>query len=320
MNRFIKTSNCILSLTLLTLVPFSNFAQSFAPSPGFPETDAIYKDSAVFVAWATQVIVNRGPMNIQDPSLGNVAFGNESDALLIADNNIVSLGDGGSAVATFTNPIQNGSGPDFAVFENGFADNYMELAFVEVSSDGINYTRFESVSETPTDSQIDNFSFSDCRYIYNLAGKYRVYYGTPFDLAELQETEGLDINNITSIRIIDVVGTIENDLASFDSQGNAINDPYPTPFESGGFDLDAIGVIHSAELSIEELTRNVVVYPNPANDYIHTKGFTAEKKYVVNLMGRIVSEFIGESHNIESLTNGVYVIRQGEKNIKFTKN
>lgn len=295
-------------------------AQSFAPEPEVSGSDAIHKDSSIFIGWANEVLITRGAMNIQDPSLGMTDYGSAIDGNFIADNSVVSLGDGGQAIATFSDAISNGPGPDFAVFENGFANHYMELAFVEVSSDGINYTRFESVSETPTDSQIDNFSFSDCRYIYNLAGKYRVYYGTPFDLAELQETEGLDINNITSIRIIDVVGTIENDLASFDSQGNAINDPYPTPFESGGFDLDAIGVIHSAELSIEELTRNVVVYPNPANDYIHTKGFTAGKKYVVNLMGRIVSEFIGESHNIESLTNGVYVIRQGEKNIKFTKN
>jgi hypothetical protein len=38
----------------------------------------------------------------------------------LPDGSIVSLGDSGIAIATFAHPIYNGSGPDFAVFENGF--------------------------------------------------------------------------------------------------------------------------------------------------------------------------------------------------------
>jgi hypothetical protein len=39
----------------------------------------------------------------------------------------------------------------------------------------------------------------------------------------------------------------ENNYASCDSQGHQINDPWPTPFPTGGFDLDAVGVIHQKQ-------------------------------------------------------------------------
>ena len=69
----------------------------------------------------------------------------------------VSLGDGGTVVLTFPQPIGDVPGPDFAVFENGFKafDNsfFLELAHVEVSSDGVNFYRFPSSSLTPSLSQ-----------------------------------------------------------------------------------------------------------------------------------------------------------------------
>ena len=36
----------------------------------------------------------------------------------------------------------------------------------------------------------------------------------------------------------------ENDYSRCDSQGHQINDPWPTNFPTGGFDLDAVGVIN----------------------------------------------------------------------------
>jgi hypothetical protein len=45
------------------------------------------------------------------------------------------------------------------------------------------------------------------------------------------------------VRIVDVVGSLT--LGSVDSLGNVVNDPYPTAFASGGFDLDAVGVLHA---------------------------------------------------------------------------
>ena len=57
---------------------------------------------------------------------------------------VVSLGNGGSITLTFAEPIRNGAGFDFAVFENGHVDTFLELAFVEVSSDGAVFVRFDS--------------------------------------------------------------------------------------------------------------------------------------------------------------------------------
>src|SRR5262249_11088299 len=65
---------------------------------------------------------------------------------------------------------------------------------------------------------------------------------------DLQELAGrsplLDVNNVKFVRVVDAIGTINPTFAAHDSLGNAVNDPYPTAFASGGFDFDAIGVIH----------------------------------------------------------------------------
>ncbi len=309
----------ILSIVVIVFLKPVIFAQSFAPEPEEVGSDAIHKDSSIFVGWANDIVITRGPMNIEDPSLGLTNYGVAENGNFIADNSVVSLGDGGQAIATFSEAIGNGPGPDFAIFENGFANHYMELAFVEVSSNGINYSRFESISETPTDVQIDNFSYSDCRYLYNLAGKYRVYFGTPFDLEELSGIAGLNINNITHIRIIDVVGSISSDIASYDSQGNVINDPYPTPFESGGFDLDAIGVIHNAELHLNELNQTFEVFPNPTKHQIYLKGFSNAQKYITDINGKLIAEFWEESYSVSNLSPGLYFLKQGTKTVKFMK-
>jgi hypothetical protein len=56
------------------------------------------------------------------------------------------------------------------------------------------------------------------------------------------------------VRIRDVVGSIKPEYATLDSKGNPINDPWPTTFPTGGFDLDAVGVIH-------EETGSLAVHP-----------------------------------------------------------
>ena len=67
-----------------------------------------------------EVQLPRGARDIQNPGLGLVTYGVESDALGIADIVPVSLGDGGEAVLTFPNPIMNGSGPRFCCFRERF--------------------------------------------------------------------------------------------------------------------------------------------------------------------------------------------------------
>ncbi|MCS6933717.1 MAG: T9SS type A sorting domain-containing protein [Chitinophagales bacterium] len=259
-----KNYHIILSALLFTAHLHAQF-----PGPvGTPGSTAIYKDSPIFIAWATACSVVRGYQNIADPTLGFTSHGDSSQATGIADGTgVVSLGDGGYAILTFAKPITNGPGFDFAVFENAFNDQFLELAFVEVSSDGINFFRFPATSHTPTSSQVGPFSNTgDATKLNNLAGKYRVLYGTPFDLQELDTVVGLNINFITHVKIIDVVGSIDPQYATYDHWGNAINDPFPTAFATGGFDLDAVGVIHElSTVSLDDIDRHEPkLYPNPA--------------------------------------------------------
>ena len=256
-------------------------AQSFAPGAGFFGSTAIHKDSSIFIDWANSAEIFPSYMNIAFPENGYADYGTDTSATGIADGNpnIVSLGDGGCAVLSFEFPVTNGKGYDFAVFENGFFKNntsenaFLELAFVEVSTDGKEYVRFPAVSELQTDSQIGSFGYINARYIHNFAGKYTVNYGTPFDLEDISEyTDGttVDLNNINYIKIIDVIGSTDSEFACYDSKGNIINDPYPTPFLSGGFDLDAAGVINNSVKSIV-LSNGIFVYPNPTGDILNFK-------------------------------------------------
>ena len=256
-------------------------AGPYAPAAGQPGSTAIpipadVNDVSVFAGWATGAVVERGLMQIDDPSQGYVSHGEPNDALGFPQTasqsieGVVSLGDGGSIVLTFENPIADGPGFDFAVFENGFtviAPNkmFLELAFVEVSSDGVHYQRFPAVSLTQTDTQIPNLGTIDTTDIHNFAGKYRRGYGTPFDLSELREVnEFVDVSEITHVRLVDVVGILQNPYASYDSLGTIINDPWKTNFETGGFDLDAVGVIHEKTLSADITGDGIVNFADMA--------------------------------------------------------
>ncbi len=241
----------------------------YAPAAGQPGSSAINKDSSAFVAWATGSKIERGYEDISNTSLGFATTGDSTSVIGIADGtSIVSLGDGGSAIVAFAHPIINGPSWDFAVFENSFNDTFLELAFAEASSDGIHFYRFPASSLTDTAVQTAPFGPTDPTKINNLAGKYRGLYGTPFDLNELTGIAGLDVNNIHYIKVVDVVGSIQPQYASYDTAGRAVNDPWPTGFASSGFDLDAVGVIHqNAMVGIHELTENksFEMYPNPCS-------------------------------------------------------
>ena len=125
---------------------------------------------------------------------------------------------------------------------------FAELAFVEVSSNGTDFARFPAVSCTQTATQLANSHTLDPRNLHNLAGKHPAGYGTPFDLSELIAAHPeLNVSRITHVRLVDVTGDVKTGYGSRDANGNWINDPFPTNFQTGGFDLDAVGVIHHTE-------------------------------------------------------------------------
>ncbi len=260
-------------MVFLSVSPYWGKAQ-YAPAAGQPGTTAIRKDSSIFVAWATGCEVVRGPVDITDPDGEKASYGDETDALGMAQGNsadVVSLGDGGQATLTFDVQIADGDGWDFAVFENALNDTFLELAFVQVSSNGVDFYTFPAISLTQDSTQVPAFGQVDCTRIDNLAGKYRQGYGTPFDLAVFCECGHPDLQHITHVRIVDAVGCIDDEYATFDSQGHKINDPWPTPFETGGFDLDAVGVIHTSGSGIHDREMSFVVCPNPFEERFTVK-------------------------------------------------
>ena len=308
-----------ISILLLALVPTMLWAQ-FAPEAGVAGTTAMHADSSAFVAWATGVEVERGPMNITDPSLGMASFGPDLSVALGKPGgtmDVVSLGDGGSATLTFASPIYNGPGPDFAVFENGLVnaqDNticFLELAFVEVSSDGVNFFRFPAVSKVQNTEQLGGFDCIHASLIHNFAGKYAVFYGTPFDLDEVEDNALLNKNKITHVRIIDVVGNIDPEYASYDSEGHAVNDPWPTPFNSCGFDLDAVGVIYDiAHYDVPESQMEAVaVYPNPVKDRMTVQAENLQSVEVYNLVGQLVMTSTSSVIDMNDMNEGIYFVR-----------
>jgi hypothetical protein len=242
----------------------------FAPAAGEPGSTAIWKDSSIFKAWANGADIIRGPLKIGEDSLGFASAGEAEFATGPAlSNGLISLGDGGTATLTFPFAIKNGPGFDFAVFENSFDGLFLELAFVEVSSDGENFVRFPATSLTDTNFTIGPFDYLEATQLNNLAGKYEAGFGTPFDLEELSALDDLNIDAITHVRLVDVIGSNLNEYCTRDAGGRKVLDPWPTPFPSCGFDLDAVGVIHHNDPAIIFADNEVKyqVYPQPADGF-----------------------------------------------------
>ncbi len=295
----------------------------FAPAAGISGSTAIKADSSCFVSWATQCTLKRGlkQINLADSGYANVGI-SEFSLGEAAQNGVVSLGDRGIAILGFDSPIFDGEGFDFAVFENAFSDSFLELAFVEVSSDSIHWQRFPAESLNPTKKQTPSFGFSHATKIHNLAGKYRHPFGTPFDLADLPKVDAINTNNIRFIKIIDVVGCVDSLWGSRDRYGRMINDPWPTNFGSSGFDLDAVGVIHQlATLSQEKITENPrPPYFNTTKQVLVSSNLKRQKLSVYSSMGLLLFErFIpsGIQSTSINLPVGIYIIKMGTYTIQI---
>jgi hypothetical protein len=266
-----------------------------------------------------------GPMDISQPGLGPVSTGDSLSACGPAgQNGVISLGDGGSIVLSFEHPIINENGPDFAVFENSFMDTFLEFAFVEVSSDGERFVRFPSICLSDTLNQLDAFGLSNPEKIHNLAGKYRAMYGTPFDLEDLRDSAGIDLMNITQVKLIDVIGCIGNPAwTSRDAEGRKINDPWPTPFPSSGFDLDAVAVLHwnnPSALNDRYAAKQAEIFPQPVlagQSFRFSKNINEDTITIYNLQGNIITEYTQSESYAAPETAGLYIVRTGEKLVKL---
>ncbi len=285
--------------------------QPYDPAAGKPGSMAIEASSKEIRFWANKVVeLERGWVDISRKDSGKTSAGLPEFALGPAmTEGVVSLGDGGWITLGFPQPITNGEGPDFVVFENGFSDEFLELATVEVSSDGKKFVPFPAVSLTQSLEQVPPFGSLDAINLHNLAGKYRLGFGTGFDLEELKNEAELDVTAITAVRIRDVVGSLLPQFATLDSRGNTINDPWPTPFPTGGFDLDAVGVIHAQSDGIQVFPTMVL-----QGDKFQVTGTTPESSLEIHdVQGRLAGNFTGTENSLTaSFRKGLYFVRSGK--------
>jgi hypothetical protein len=284
-----------------------------APPPGstayasYPDPNSI-RIHPLFRGWATGyrdylpsdskwIPVNGNVWNDPTHALGP-ATGNIYDIVSLGDLDDAELAAGippGMITLSFGDPnrpsgpgrIRNGGGYDFAVFENGILSQYntpggsiagrmmAELAFVEVSTNGVEFARFPSVSLTP--GRVGPYGTIDVTDVFNLAGKHpnadSVCTGTPFDLEDLRDhplvRQGrVDLDDIRFVRLVDVPGcgafadmaTGFPDPASYDPNTLPHYKPYAAvhpvydawlTFGSGGFDLEAVGVLNEQRFSAD---------------------------------------------------------------------
>ena len=107
-----------------------------------------------------------------------------------------------------------------------------------------------------------------------------------------------------------------------------MNDPYPTAFPNGGFDLDAVGVIHSLINSIPEENHELVrVYPNPFTENFMINSDIIIDYKLFNSLGEVIISARTNQHqtivNISDQPNGIYFLQlnseQKSKTIKLIK-
>lgn len=220
--------------------------------------DPIYQNpdnyaNPLFFAWA-ETIADYQPseaisISFSDSTLAlGPVTGDNFDVVPLGDLNATAINSGsppGTITLQMARPVKNLSGADFVIFENGHLAQsnqggagvgglFAELAFVEVSADGVNFVRISAASHT--DAAVGPYGSLDPTQIHNFAGKhlnaYGESWGTPFDLAATGLAE------ITHIRLVDVPGN----GSVTDRDGRPVYDAWKT-FGSGGFDLEAVGAI-----------------------------------------------------------------------------
>ncbi len=256
--------------------------------------DGGYVQKYTFAAWASKCVSYNPGSGITGSGTDHGAswWTDTSKALGQATASdtadVVVLGEGGDITLGFDYYITDGEGYDFAIFENSLNDTFLEFAYVEVSSDGEHFVRFPNfyTGASPVGSDIDDGN-NDPTKAYNLGSKYRIGFGCGYDLSELSDAyeyalshynpetgevsasstfsaeymkslledfEYLDLDAVSYVRIVDVVG----DGSCLDSMGRPIYDAYPTQGTSG-FDLSGVGIINAGDAVVPEASSSAFV-------------------------------------------------------------
>ncbi len=255
-----------LRLFLLAAMACAALCGTLSAGPYSDGTHGVAYNDPRFVGWATGI-----DMHWPTGFVPGGEYDDASKALGPApgtSNDVVTFGNRGWAVLSFNRVIRNLPGPDLAVFENGFNNPalpgtlFAELAWVEVSSDNVNYARFPSVSLNAWPGEYGSL---DPTKVYNLAGKHvnnndQAWQGTPFNLSDLAGhplvlSGAVHLDDIRYVKIVDIYG--HSDGTSTD-EATSLVDPltganYTTNhtiydggnygLEIAGFDLDAVGIL-----------------------------------------------------------------------------
>ncbi|KAA3596583.1 MAG: T9SS C-terminal target domain-containing protein [Calditrichaeota bacterium] len=245
-----------------------------------------------------------------------------------SENQILSLGEGGEIIlGFFTNPIVDGSGVDFTVFENVFYvlgnenDPFKETAFVSVSKDGTNFYEF------PFDAQtLQGLAGTEPTFGNENPQDPSVSGGNSFDL----QTVGLDTAYFVKL--------VDTDNAVVDGSMN---------FAGGDFDLDAVVAVNfvgqTTEISSNDFEPKKVsfklseAFPNPTNAQVNFEidNFKGDgKASVYNVLGELIfqekfsrngnSKFSWNAKNSfnAEVSSGVYFFKvensEGFETRKFT--
>jgi hypothetical protein len=190
----------------------------------------------------------------------NALGGPQGGGLTSGSLHVCTLGYGGSLTLGFDVTINDGPGADFSVFENPLTFSnqvFSEVAYVEVSTDGVSFARFPSRYVGPP-TGVPGFTAPWGTYS-GLTGCVPVRAnvltnsidpldpvvsgGEAFDLAALATdplvvSGAVDLAAIHFVRLADVQNGV-----GLDSSGNIIWD---NAGASGSADIDAVAVLHAA--------------------------------------------------------------------------
>jgi hypothetical protein len=222
-------------------------------------------------------------------SLPYILFGPpEGLAPLEGSVDVVSLGHGGSIVISFeNNVVVDGPGADLAIFENAFfvaVENgavFTEYAVVQLSPDGRTWYEYPHDDETGE----------------GLAGAVPVYSNSQNGLDPFLESSGGDrfdlavvgLPYVRRVRIIDGGDEI-------DDVGNVT-----PPGSKGGFDLDAVGAIHSGGVARIEgvILADGVPVPRALVKIVPADGFGRIRKRRAGADGRFRFRSVSPSGELE---------------------